>query len=337
MAITTSANNASLSPLSVYYDKVLLPRLIAKTVYHNLAFKKGLPDGNGRTYSWIVGGVQPTNTTPLVEGVPVTAGPTTSATITAQVQEYGNVFAASSLLANSSVVDAFKYLMEQVEQAGAYAVDALLRNEVYNAAQTTFGVNQFACNQKGSIAAITSSDTMTLADVRFAHFFLEQNNVKTKGNGKYVGVVSTGQKYDLTNQSADGGGGFLDLAKRNASGIAEIKKSVEFPEDGNVDVIGEYAGMVLFSTSLNPVVSNGTVNVHYSAFWGDASLASVELDGEQFKIFTKQADKGTYDVIEMIKMAAGYKMAFAAKNLSEDYTSIAKQRVVQMAGASSLF
>lgn len=335
MAISTTSNNSAMSPLGVYYQEVTLPRLIAKTVYHNLTYKKGLPDGKGRNYSWILGGVQPSNTTPLVEGVPVTPGPTTSSVISATVQEYGNVFAASSLLANTSVVDSFKYLMEQVEQAGAYAVDALIRNEVFNASQTTFGVNQFAANQKASIAAITSSDIMTLADVRFAHFFLEQNNVPTKGNGKYVGVITTGQKYDLTNSNS--GGGFLDLAKQNPAGIDEIKKSVEFPEDGRVDVVGEYGGTVLFSTSLNPVVSNGTVNVHYSAFWGDASLASVELDGEAFKIFTKQADKGTYDVIEMIKMASGYKMAFAAKNLSQDYTTLSNQRVVQIASASSLF
>jgi hypothetical protein len=224
-------------------------------------------------------------------------------------------------------------ILESILQA--YAVDALIRNEVFNASQTTFGVNQFAANQKASIAAIGTSDIMTLADIRFAHFFLEQNNVPTKGNGKYVGVVTTGQKYDLTNSNA--GGGFLDLARQNPSGIEDIKKSVEFPEDGRVDVVGEYGGTVLFSTSLNPVVSNGTVNVHYSAFWGDASLASVELDGEAFKIFTKQADKGTYDVIEMIKMAAGYKMAFAAKNLSQDYTNLQNQRVVQIGSASSLF
>lgn len=337
MAISTTANNSALSPLNVYYDEVLLPRLVAKTVYHNLTYKRGLPDGKGLTYSWTVGGVQATNTTPLVEGVPVTPGPTTSTTITARVQEYGNVFAASSLLANTSVVDAFKYLMEQVEQAGAYAVDALIRNEAFNASQTTFGINLFAANQRGAVNSVTSSDVLTLADVRAAHFILEQNNVPTFREDKYVGVVTTGQKYDLTNSTA--GGGFLDLAKQNPAGIEDIKKSVKFPADADVNPIGEYAGMVLFSTSLNPVVANGSsgINNHYAAFWGDASLASVELDGEQFKIFTKSADKGTYDVIEMIKMAAGYKVGFAAKNLSQDYTTYSNQRVIQFVSASSLF
>lgn len=337
MAISTSANNSALSPLNVYYDKVLLPRLIAKTVYHNLTYKRGLPDGHGRTYSWTVGGVQPTNTTALIEGIPVTPGPTTSATITTTLQEYGNVFAASSLLANTSVVDAFKYLMEQVEQAGAYAVDALIRNEAFNASNTTFGINLFAANGKSSVNNVTSSDILTLADVRAAHFILEQNNVPTYSEDKYVGVVTTGQKYDLTNSNS--GGGFLDLAKQNPEGIKNIKSAVKFPEDASVNPIGEYAGMVLFSTSLNPVVSNSSsgINDHYAAFWGDASLASVELDGEQFKIFTKSADKGTYDVIEMIKMASGYKTAFAAKNLSQDYTNVGNQRVVQFVSASSLF
>ena len=336
MAVITSATNPQLSPLNVYYDKVLLPRLIAKTVYHNLTYRKGLMDNMGRTYSWTLGGVQAGSTSPLVEGVPVTPAPASSTTITTQVQEYGNAFAAGSLLANSSVVDAFKFLAEQTEQAGAYSLDALIRNEVYSSC-ATFGVNLFAANGAGSIAAITSSDILGLADVKLAKFKLEQNNVPTFKAEKYVGVLSTGQKYDILSNTTQAGN-FLDLAKQNPAGIADIKKAVDFPEDGDVSPLGEYAGCALWSTSLNPVVSNGTVNVHYSAFWGNASLASVELDAEKaFKIFTKQADKGTYDIIEMIKMAQGYKMAFAAKNLSEDLVSASKQRVIVMASASTLF
>lgn len=334
MAISNVSNNSALAPLNVYYERVLLPSLVAKTVYHNLSWKRGLPDGNGRSITWTIPGIQPTNTTPLVDGIPVTPANTTEAQVTATIQEYGNVFAASSLLANTSVVDAFKYLMEQVEQAGAYAVDGLIRNEVFGTC-TNFGVNLYAANSKTSIAAIGSGDILSLSDVRKAHFLLEQNNVPTYRDDKYVGVITTGQKYDLTNNT--NGGQFLDLAKQNPAGIADIKKAVKFPEDAEVSPIGEYAGMVLFSTSLNPVVSNGTVNVHYSAFWGDKSLGTVELDSEQFKIFTKGADKGTYDVIEQIKMASGYKVAFAAKNLSQDLTNSSNQRVIAFGSSSSLF
>ena len=334
MAVVTSANNGSLSPLNVFYDKVPLKRLIAKTVYYNLAWKKSLEDNKGRTYSWTLGGIQSADTNALVEGVPVVPTNVTSQTITAQLQEYGNAVAASSLLGNTSVVDADKFLLEQIEQKGAYTVDALIRNEVFGSC-TTFGVNLFAANNKSSISALTSTDVLTLADLRKLHSTLENNNVPTFRDGKMAAVISVGQKYDVTNSST--GGGYLDLAKQNPAGIEQIKKGMDIMEDGEVDPVGEYAGLVLFATSLNPVINNGTVNVTYAAAWGNESLAAAELSGERFKIFRKDADKGTYDILEMIKLAMGYKVAFAAKNLSQDLTTASNQRVLVMGSATSLF
>ncbi len=335
MAVITSANNSALSPLNVFYDKIPLKRLIAKTVFYQLAWKKSLEDNMGRTYSWTVGGVQAADTTVLSEGAPVVPTNATSNTVTAQLQEYGNALAVSSLLGNTSVVDADKFLLEQVEQKGAYTIDQLIRNEVFNTC-TTFNTNLFAANNKTSIAAIGAADTLSNSDVRRLHGLLEQNNVPSYNNtGKMAMVVTIGQKYDVTNSNA--GGGFLDLAKQNPKGIEDIKKAMRITEDGEVEPLGEYAGMVLYATSLSPVVSNGTVNVHYAAAWGDQSLAAAELSGERFKIFRKEADKGTYDILEMIKLAMGYKVAFAAKNLSQDLTTAANQRVLVMGSANSLF
>jgi N4-gp56 family major capsid protein len=340
MATSTSSNNAGLSPLNVYYREELLPNLVANLVYGNLIDRTGLPDGKGRTISWIIPGLQPQNGTVLAEGIPVTPGPTTEATVTAQIQEYGNVFAASSLLYKTSVVDAFKYLSNQVEQAGGYAYDYLARQEIFNPAQTTFGVNQFAANQRGSLAAITASDIMTLSEVRFAKFFLKQNNVKPKMKNLHVGVVTVGQAYDLQNSNA--GGGFLDIAKQNPLGIEDIKKAVGNGFDGDLEVLGTYGGVALFSTSLNPTAVNASsgVNLHYSAFWGKDSVAGVKIDGEdqEFEVFTRTASKdGAYDVLNMIPLAMGYKATLAFKNLSQDFTNVQNQRVVQVVSASSMF
>lgn len=204
MATSSTQNNPGLSPLQIYYREELLPNLVANLVYGNLIDRTGLPDGKGRSISWIIPGLQPQNGTVLAEGIPVTPGPTTEATVTAQIQEYGNVFAASSLLYKTSVVDAFKYLSNQTEQAGGYAYDYLARQEIFNPAQTTFGVNQFAANEAASLAAITASDILTLNEVRFAKFFLKQNNVKPKMKNLHVGVVTVGQAYDLQNSNAGG-------------------------------------------------------------------------------------------------------------------------------------
>ena len=339
MATSTTGNNGSLSPLQIYYREELLPNLVANLVYGNLIDRTGLPDGKGRSVSWIIPGLQPQNGTVLAEGVPVTPGPTTESVVTAQIQEYGNVFAASSLLYKTSVVDAFKYLSNQVEQAGSYAYDFLARQELFNPAQTTFGVNQFAAGQRTSINNITSTDILTLNEVRFAKFFLKQNNVKPKMKNLHVGVVTVGQAYDLQNNST--GGQYLDLAKQNPLGIEDIKKAVGNGFDGDLETLGSYAGVALFSTSLNPVLANSNgVNVHYSAFWGKDSVAGVKIDGEdqEFEVFTKTASKDSaYDVLNMIPLAMGYKSTLAFKNLSQDYTNVQNQRVVQIASASSMF
>jgi N4-gp56 family major capsid protein len=338
MAVSTTGNNGGLSPLQIFYREELLPNLVANLVYGNLIDRTGLPDGKGRSVSWIIPGLQPQNGTVLAEGIPVTPGPTTEATVTAQIQEYGNVFAASSLLYKTSVVDAFKYLSNQTEQAGGYAYDFLARQEIFNPAQTTFGVNQFAANQRGSVNAITSTDILTLNEVRFAKFFLKQNNVKPRMKNLHVGVVTVGQAYDLQNSNA--GGGFLDIAKQSPF-IEDIKKTIGNGFDGDMEALGSYGGMALFSTSLNPVLANSNgVNVHYSAYWGKDSIAGVKIDGEdnEFEVFTKTASKdGAYDVINMIPLAMGYKATLAFKNLSQDYTNVQNQRSVQVLSASSMF
>jgi N4-gp56 family major capsid protein len=335
MAVVTSSNNSSLSPLNVFYDRVPLKRLIAKTVYYQLAWKKSLEDNKGRTYSWTIGGVQSADNTPLAEGVPVVPTNVSSSTITTQVQEYGNAMAISSLLGNTSVVDADKFLLEQIEQKGAYTIDQLIRDEVFNTC-TTFGTNLFAANNKASIAAIGAADTLSNADLRRLHFVLENNNTPEYKNGYMAAIISVGQKYDVTNSAT--GGAFLDLVKESPF-VAEYKKSMEIMEDGEVSPIGSYSGLVLFSTTLAPVVGNGTTNVHYAAAWGSESLAATELSGERFKLFRKEADKDSsmYDILGMIKLALGYKMAFAAKNLSQDLTTPSNQRVIVMGSAVSLF
>lgn len=336
MSVTTSSNNSSLSPLNVFYDKVPLKRLIAKTVFYNLAWRKSLENNKGRTYSWTIGGVQSADTNALAEGVPVVPVNVTSQTITAQVQEYGNAVSTSSFLSNTSIVDADKFLLDQITQKGAYTIDQLCRDAVYNTC-TTFNTNLYAANNKASIAAIGTTDTLGLSDIRRMHSILENNNVPSYRDGKMAVTISVAQKYDVTNSNT--GGGYLDLAKQNPAGLSEIKKAMNISEDGEVTPVGEYAGAVLFSTTLVPVVSNGTTNIHYAAAWGSESLGALELDAERFKIFRKEAgkDSGMYDILGMVQLALGYKTAFAAKNLSNDYTTPSLQRCIVMGSAVSLF
>lgn len=335
--VVNQVNNSAMSPVNAYFKRVPLKRLVAKTVYYQLGYKETLENNNGRSFTWTLPGLQSTDTTALVGGVPVAPTPVTTQSIVATLQEYGRAYAAGSFLNNTSIINAEKMLEEQAEQGGAYSLDALIRNEVFGS--QTFGVNQYAANNKTSLGAVTTTDVFTLADVRRMHGILENNNVPDFKDGKYAVVCSVAQSYDLTNSSA--GGGFLDLAKENPAGINDIKEAFKIQGDGHLPVVGDYAGAVVFKTSLNPVLTgagNGGINLHQAAAWGDASLGVVDLDSERFKIFRKDAkDSGTWDILEMISIALGYKFGFAAKNLSQDVTTQANQRVITLASAVSLF
>lgn len=335
--VVNQQNNPAVSPVNAYYKRVPLKRLVAKTVYYQLGYKETLENNNGRSFTWTLPGLQSTDTTPLVGGAPVAPSPVTSQGITATLQEYGRAYAAGSFLNNTSIINAEKMLEEQATQGGAYSLDALIRNVVFG--NQTFNVNQYAANFKTALSSVTTSDVFTLADVRRMHGLLENNNVPAFKDGKYAVVCSVAQSFDLTNSSA--GGGYLDLAKQNPEGISNIKASFKVQDDGELPIVGDYAGAVVFKTTLNPILTaagSGGINLHQAAAWGDASLGVVDLDAERFKIFHKTAkDSGTWDVLEMISVALGYKFGFAAQNLSQDLTTQANQRIVTLASAVSLF
>ncbi len=336
MAGMNIGTNGNMSPLGVAWERVPLKRLIAKTVFQALSYKNTLEDGKGRNLSWVLPQVQPADTTPIVDGVPLSPVPVTTSTNNAVAQEYAKAFSYSSFLGNTSVIKADQLLMEQVTQAGAYTVDNLVRNVVYNSC-TNFGVNLFAANGRTSIANIIGTDVLQMADLKKMHSLLEQNNVPVFGDGKMACVISVAQKYDITSNVNTGG--FVDLAKQNNDTIKTLKKSMNITEDGEVDIVGDVAGLVLFATSLVPVVNNGTTNVHYAAAWGNYSLGSVELNGERFRTFRKEGskDSGTYDITENIMLAAGYKLAWGGVNLSQDLTTLANQRIIVLGSAESLF
>lgn len=333
----TQGNNPALSPINAYYKKVPLKRLVAKTVYYKLGYKETLEDNHGRSFTWTLPGIQSTDTVALVGGAPVAPTSVTSQGIVATLQEYGRAYAAGSFLNNTNIINTSEMLEEQAEQGGAYSLDALIRNAVF--ANQTFGTNQFAANGKTSIAGLATTDILGMADLRLIKYQLENNNVPDYKDGNYACVISVAQAYDLTNAATSAG--FNDLVKQQANTLDEIRSAFKIEDDGALPVVGNFAGMVVFKTSLQPILVGAGAsgqNIHQAAAWGDASLGVVDLDAERFKIFRKDAkDSGTWDILEMISLALGYKFGFAAQNLSSASDSNGKNaRIVTLGSSVSL-
>lgn len=336
--VVNSTNNPAVSPINAYYKKIPLKRLVAKTVYYKLGYKETLEDNHGRSFTWTLPGLQPGVATPVVTGVPLAPAPVTSQGIVATLQEYARAFAASSFLGNTAIINADKMLEDQATQGGAYSLDQVCRNAIFSTANVPL-VNQYFANFKTSAAGVATTDVFGLAEVRRLHGLLQNNNVPTWEDGRYAVVIDPAMQFDLTNAST--GGGYLDLAKQNPEGIKNIKEAFKVEEDGHLPIVGEYAGAVIMTTSLQPTLPGAGASgqtLHQAVAFGDASFGVVDLDAERFKIFRKTAkDSGMWDITEQISIGLGYKFGFAAQNLSQDLVTPSNQRILTMAASTSLF
>lgn len=312
MAISTSINNSA--TIMQWYEKKALNRLVQETHLYNLSWKRTLETGRGKTVTWVRFGVQPGSAgSPIVEGSLVAPTNVSSANVTASLLQYGEVFSASDILNDTSVTPMEEALQDQSTQALSYTVDGVIRAEVMGSC-TTFGLNLYAPGSVASIAAIGNTDVLTAQDLRAAVARLAGQSVPKFNGEKYAAVVSTGQGYSI--RSETGVGSFLTLNQQNPAGIEIITEDAT-TINKKKGLIGEVFGLSIYESSLQPVINNGTTNVNYAFFFGDESLAAVGLTSQNMSLFRKKPAPGTYDPLEQIGMAVGYKTFYASKNLSE--------------------
>lgn len=336
--IVNNVNNPALSPINAYYKKIPLKRLIAKTVYYRLGYKESLEDNHGRSFTWTLPGLQPGVSTPVVTGVPLAPGPVSSQSLVCVLNEYARAFGVASWLGNTSVVDADKMLEAQAAQGGAYSLDQVMRNVAFSTANVPL-VNQYYAGGVTSAGAVTTADTLGTTELRRLHAILQTNNVPTWEGERYVTVIDPAMQFDLSNAST--GGSYLDLAKQNPDGIRDIKAAFKIEDDGSVNNIGEYVGMVVWTTSLQPLATATGASgqpLHQAVAFGDASFGAVDLNAERFKLIRKSAkDSGTYDPSEQIDFTWAYKFGFGAQNLSQDLVTPTNQRILTLLASTAAY
>jgi N4-gp56 family major capsid protein len=326
MAISTSINNSAV--IMQYFKRKALDRLVQKTHLYALGFKNTLPTESGKSITWVRFGLQAAATTPLVEGALVTPTNVTSSNLTANLLQYGAVFAASDILVDVSVTPMEEALQEQASQSMAYTIEALIRAEV-DSSCVTAGTNLFTPSTVANnvIANITATDVLKAVDVRRAVGRIKRNAVPLFDGNKIAMVVHTSQAVDLRSES--GVGGFLDLVKQASNSIGSLEAGL----------VGGIFGASIYETALQPVINNGTTDVYYAYAFGDNSLGVCDLESQNMKTFRKGPQKtGTYDTLEQIGTSLGWKAMFAAKNLTGVETGVAANdaRIMVIASAASI-
>ncbi len=336
--VATPSNQGAYPNGSIYYERIPLKRLVAKTVYYKNAYKESLEKSKGRYYTWTIDGIQTGTTIPAQWGTPIAPTPWVTTPLTATLNEYGQVFSSSSFLNSTEPADVEKMLERQATQSGAYSIDALIRQVITSVVNVPL-VNQFYANFRTSAGAVQTTDTFGLPEVRALTAYLEGNNVPTF-NGNYRIVIDTQMAYDLKNNTNSNALNQFASLTAQQSDLNIVKDAFDIEDSGKQNAVGDFGGAEVWKTTLQPVsVGAGASGqtLHWAVAFGDQSLAAVDLDAERFRVIKK--DKNQYnlwDSADMIDMTYTWKAGFGAMILSQDLVNPINQRVLSLLASTSL-
>jgi N4-gp56 family major capsid protein len=177
------------------YEKILLPRLLAKLVMFKDAQKGSIPAHSGTTTEWRAFASLPLATTPLTEGSPPSDSALSISKVTATVAQYGAWVKASDLLVHQGVDPVWAQIYDLLgENAGSTLHTKLV--SVLAAGTTVRYVTQT------SRTAITAANVMTVNDIRKAVRTLAAANVDRFPDGMYHALIHPNVAYDVMSDTS---------------------------------------------------------------------------------------------------------------------------------------
>lgn len=186
------------------WEKRLLSRFRAETVYNRFGMQKGIPRQGGKTisfrrmeaiYSAGTAGSAAAGSAPaaLTEGTPPAAINATWTEVLATVSQYGQVMIITDMLQLQALDDVTTESVENFSEAMTDALDLVTRDVL------VAGTNVQYASTGGSRGGEGSGMYLTLAELRSAKRTLLKNNarpVRAEGN-KFVVITSPDALYDL--------------------------------------------------------------------------------------------------------------------------------------------
>lgn len=299
MATTQTTLTPGLSPtIQTYYDKKLLARLLPSLVHLKWAQKRPIPRNGGKHINFRSFSPLSHATTPLTEGV-TPAGNTLNMTeISATLAQYGDFLEFSDVLDLVAIDPVLDEAADLLGEQAAQTLDVITRDVL--AAGTTV---QYA-NGKTSRGAITSSDRMTVDEVRKAVRTLKRSNVKPLDGSNYVAIVEPGTTYDLQSDAKWQEPSVYSKAEQIWSGEIGRLYGVRFVETSYAK---KFAG-----------AGSGGIDVYGTIILGkDAyGMTDVESSGAVKNIIKPHGSGGTSDPLNQ-RATSGWKALFTVKILQQ--------------------
>lgn len=278
----------------VFYDKLLLKRLVGNLVYAKYGQKKAIPKNSGDTINFRRFNTLTPPASALTEGVTPTGNNATITVITATVQQYGDYMVVTDQLDLMSIDAVITEFTEMLGEQAGTVIDNVVRDVIYSGTSVRYA------GSRASRATLTSADTITGDDIRLAVKDLRNNKVKPFEDGYYIMFVDADVAYDLAQDTL-----WQDVSKYNGG------KNIKEGE------IGKIHGAKAVNVS-NPKTFAGTssLEVHGTLIFGKDAYAVVDIEGSKKpEIIVKPFGYGDDPLNQ--RASIGWKALFTAVRLQE--------------------
>jgi N4-gp56 family major capsid protein len=234
-------------------------------------------------------------TTALTEGANPSDVNLSATNVSVTAQEYGNWTKISKLVALTAIDPDLKEKVSIMGQNAGETIDRLVREELFS------GATVLLANGKAALSAIAASDTLNATDVRKAIRNLKKNKGLRFKDGFYAAIVGPDTSFDLMGDSAW-------LNAKTYSDVRDLYRGE----------IGElHGGRFVESTDQKSEAS--TVTVFSNFFIAMHAYGSVQLEGDEQKIYVKVPGPQSTDNPLDRYSTAGWAQTFASKVLVADW------------------
>ena len=297
----TYSSAQDLSPeMKTFYDKNLIRLAEPELVHDQFGQKRPIPGGNGKTIEFRKFNALPAVPADreLVEGITPDGQNYGVTAILATVKQYGGYITTTDMLNLTAYDNNMQEIMKLLASQAGRVSDTITRDIL------AAGTNVMYANGRASRAAITSTDKLTIADIRKAVRLLKRVNAPTI-NGDYVAIVHPDVVYDLMSDSSWVDANHYAGSQRIFEGEIGKMFGVRFVESTQAKI---------WKAS-----TEGALPIYGTLVLGENAFGVTSINGGGIQTIVKQLGSGgTADPLNQ-RATAGWKLNKVAKILTEEY------------------
>ena len=291
LAIQTAENK-------VFYDRVLIERMLPDLVYAEYGQKKSAPKHEGDTINFRKMNSLAPALTPLTEGVTPVGNALTIATVTATVSQYGDFIQLSDKIATIGIDPIVTETVQIAGEQASLTIDTVNRDII------TAGTNVQYAGGKASRLLTAQADIMTGTEIKKAVRTLRRQNAKEIKEGCFIGIMGPDVEFDIMSDAM-----WIDVAKyQNKEQLmkGEVGKlyGVKFIRTSNAK---KFVGL-----GASGIDINGTMIIGKNAY----GVVDVNGSSKPETIVKAAGSAGTSDPLNQIS-TVGWKALFTAVRLNE--------------------